>query len=443
MKSFVGTVSTQIKNTPTSNLLSIATGLVMLVTVYFLPTKMDQKNMVASLSNLNSFPVELPNVKYDLLLDTLQTNSAIIKKDEFFVDILKHYDLNVDEINKIVTSISKSFDVKNLRAGRTYHMYCKKNTEKPYYFVYEPDAYSYIKLDMRAIEPKVEIIKRNVLSVEKSASGYVSATLSDAMAESGLSYDLIDQMADALAWTVDFYHVQKGDTYKAIYDENVVDGKRVGSGQLYGACFNQNGQVYYAIYYKKGNKEGFYDLKGRPMKRYFLKAPVKFSRISSGFSKWRFHPVLKYGKPHFGTDYAASAGTPIMSVGNGVVIEAARNPWNGNYVKIRHDQTYSTQYLHMSRFAKGVRKGSRVAQGQTIGYVGSTGLATGPHVCYRFWKHGVQVNPLKERFPESPPMEKSDMPNFNKIRDKMVKKLDAIATKRPYQLQSNETDSLP
>jgi len=162
------------------------------------------------------------------------------------------------------------------------------------------------------------------------------------------------------------------------------------------------------------------------MKKNFLKSPVKYSRISSGFNMNRFHPVLKRRKAHLGTDYAAPYGTPILAVANGVVTKASRTRGNGNYVKIKHDKTYQTQYLHMQKFAKGVDVGVHVKQGQVIGYVGSTGLATGPHVCFRFWKNGRQVNHLKEDLPPPDPMPEKDIPAFEIVRDKVAKQLDEI-----------------
>ncbi|HMW75936.1 MAG TPA: peptidoglycan DD-metalloendopeptidase family protein, partial [Saprospiraceae bacterium] len=399
--------------------ITLVSGLLMYLVNYAVKDSSTDFSLKASLSELSAFPLEMPNVKYELLLDTMEVRTTLIKPNQFLVDILKNYELSDNEINNMVAKAAKVFDLTKLRAGKEYSVMCKKMTEKPYYLIYEPDAYGYVKLDFRDTM-QASYIQKNIQTNIKIAKGIVNSTLSESMAEGGLSYDLIDKMEDALAYTVDFYHVQKDDKFKVLYEDHSIDGKSVGVGKMYGAYFEQNGKDYYAIYYKKGDREGYYDLEGRPMKRYFLKAPVKFSRISSGFSLRRFHPVLKYNKPHFGTDYAAPAGTPIMSVGNGVVIEASRNGYNGNYVKIKHDATYTTQYLHMSRIGKGIRKGVRVSQGQTIGYVGSTGLATGPHVCFRFWKNGVQCNHLKEKVSSNPVMNKADLPEFFKVRDEVV-----------------------
>jgi len=432
----------KIKQIPAPISITLVSGILMYAVNFSIKDSATDFNLKASLSELNAFPLDMPNVKYDLLLDTMEVRSAIIKPDQFMVDILKSYELTEDQINNIILKAGKVFDLTKLRAGKSYSVMCKKLTETPYYFIYEPDQYGYLKLDFRDTL-SASYVKKNIQTNLKISKGIVSTTLSESMTENGLSYDLIDKMEDALAYTVDFYHVQKNDNFKVLYEDHAIDGKSVGVGKMYGAYFEQNGKDYYAIYYKKGDKEGYYDLEGRPMKRFFLKAPVKFSRISSGFSLKRFHPVLKYNRPHFGTDYAAAAGTPIMTVGNGVIIEASRNPFNGNYVKVKHDATYTTQYLHMSRIAKGIRKGVRVTQGQTIGYVGSTGLATGPHVCFRFWKNGVQCNHLREKTGENPVMNKSDLPEFFKIRDEVVRKLNVVKKTSPQNIMDEGTESHP
>jgi murein DD-endopeptidase MepM/ murein hydrolase activator NlpD len=213
-------------------------------------------------------------------------------------------------------------------------------------------------------------------------------------------------MADIFSCAIDFYRLQKGDYFKIIYDEDFVEGESVGVGEIQACIFNSGGKDNYAFYYEKDKAhEGeYYDERGESMKRQFLKAPLKFFRISSKFAGRRFHPVTKVWKAHLGTDYAAAYGTPIMATADGIVEDAQFKVYNGNYVKIRHNGQYKTQYLHMSKIAKGVKRGSRVSQGQVIGYVGSTGLATGPHVCYRFWKDGQQVDPFKQKGAISEPL---------------------------------------
>jgi len=246
------------------------------------------------------------------------------------------------------------------------------------------------------------------------------------MIEGEMPIPLIIGLESALECAVDFHHLQKGDHFKVIYEEDQLGGERIGLGKIQAISFQQGDSTYHAIYYEKDSIKGYYDLAGRPMKSMFLKAPVRFSRISSYFSSSRLHPILKIRRPHLGTDFAAPHGTEILAVADGTVTEAARRGGNGNFVRIRHTGTYETQYLHMQRFAKTIKAGRRVRQGQVIGYVGSTGLATGPHVCFRFWKNGKQVNPIREKLPESKPMPKSMLADYFVYRDKYVSALAEI-----------------
>ena len=234
------------------------------------------------------------------------------------------------------------------------------------------------------------------------------------MMDQGHPTALISRMEDALAWSVSFHHVQKGDAYKLIYERDYIDGEPVGVGKLLGASFYTGGKEINSIFFEADNYSGYFDEEGRPMKRAFLKAPVKYSRISSRYSNRRFHPVLKRYKGHYGTDYAAAHGTPIMAVADGTVTSASYTKGNGNFVKIRHDQTYETQYLHMSRFASGIKPGVHVSQGEIIGYVGQTGLATGPHLEFRLLKRGRPVDPLKEDIPAGEPLEKDYLETFKR-----------------------------
>lgn len=265
----------------------------------------------------------------------------------------------------------------------------------------------------KAVETKIE-----------SAEGIIEGSLWGSMEDQNLPTDLIASMENALGWSVDFYHIQKGDAYKLVFEREYVEGVPVGVGKLLGAEYTSGNNTYYSIRFNSGAYDGYYDLEGRPMKKAFLKAPVEYARISSGFSNNRFHPILKRNKGHYGTDYAAPTGTPIRAVADGVVTKACYAGGNGNFVKLRHDKVYETQYLHMSRFAKGIRPGVHVSQGQTIGYVGSTGLATGPHVCFRFWKNGKQVNHLKEKMPTPKPMEPIMLQEYFKVRDAIKSQLD-------------------
>jgi murein DD-endopeptidase MepM/ murein hydrolase activator NlpD len=244
------------------------------------------------------------------------------------------------------------------------------------------------------------------------------------MVEQGIGPDLIDQFADLYGWTVDFQRLQKGDKYKVVFNEKWVDGQVIGVEEIQTAFFEHLGEPYHAIPFEQNGQVSFFDQEGNSLKKAFLRDPLKFTRISSRYNLNRFHPVQKRYKAHLGTDYAAPRGTEIRSVGDGTVVAAGYSRGNGNYVKIKHNGTYSTQYLHMSKIGAGVKTGSRIKQGQVIGFVGSTGLATGPHLCFRFWKHGKQVDWLKEKIPPSEPIAPENLMAFDRVR---MEKLEQLA----------------
>ena len=247
-------------------------------------------------------------------------------------------------------------------------------------------------------------------TVIERAKGIIKEALYLDLERSGAPTSLALSMASVYAWTVDFSRLQKGDAFDIIYERTYVAGKPTGMPRVVACHFEHRGQSLPAYRFDQGEGMDYFDSEGQSLRKAFLKAPVEFSRISSRYNLKRFHPVLNKMKAHYGTDYAAPSGTPIIAVGDGVVTKSAYTSGNGKYVKIRHNETYETQYLHMSRRA--VHVGERVRQGQTIGYVGSTGLATGPHVCFRFWKNGKQVDHLREAFPPSTPIKDDHIADF-------------------------------
>lgn len=373
-----------------------------------------------SFTELHSLPVTVPTERYGFALDTFHVFENNIQSGTFLGDILLRFNLDYASIEKLVRTAKGTFDVRRFQPGKPYTVLAKDTSQRADYFIYEPNAYEYVVFHLQ--EPlKVEKIKREVESEVRTATGTISSSLWNAMTDQGLSPMLADKMEDALQWSLDFHKdLQKGDQFQLIYEQNFIEGQPVGIGRLLAAKYTSGATTHHAIFYETETESGYYDLKGRPMKSWFLKAPVRASRISSYYNLNRLHPILKYRRPHFGTDYAAPYGTEIMAVGNGTVTHAGYTKGNGNYVKIRHDDTYQTQYLHMQRFAKGIKPGTRVKQGQVIGYVGSTGLATGPHVCFRFWKNGKQVNHLKLSFPPAHPLPDDIMPAFNELKDQYM-----------------------
>ena len=263
-------------------------------------------------------------------------------------------------------------------------------------------------------------IRDRIKILTKEASGIINSSLYLSLEKQGYNPELAITLSEVYAWSIDFYHIQKGDRFKVIYDEVVVDEESIGIKRIKAAYFEHFKKPYYAIQFSQNGQYEYYDKDNRSLRRQFLKAPVKFSRISSRFTMKRFHPVQKRNKPHLGTDYAAPKGTPIYSTANGTITHAKYYRYNGNYVKVRHNSVYTTQYLHMSKIKKGIRPGSKIKQGEIIGFVGSTGLATGPHVCYRFWKNGRQVDPYIQKLPPGDPIKKQNKEHYMQVKDSLM-----------------------
>lgn len=409
-----------------------ATGIIAFVGtgVYIVANRASNQNLAASLPTpieLGNLPIVQPTLKYGFALDTFSVKEDKIKSGQVFADILLAHKIDYPTIEKLVQNTKDVFNVNKLMAGSKYTMLHSDSTKAADYFIYEPNVYEYVVFDLKdSLQAKV--VKRPITVEVRASGGIIKSSLWDAMVGNGMSFELAAKMEDALQWSIDFHHVQDNDQFKLIYNQDYVEGNPVAIGDLHAAYFKSGANEYYAIYYQNKDKdiEGYYDLKGQPMKKGFLKAPLKYSRISSHYNLKRFHPVLKRTKAHLGTDYAAPYGTEIYAVGDGVVEIAGRTSGNGNYVKIKHDDTYQTQYLHMQNFAKGIRAGVHVKQGQVIGYVGSTGLATGPHVCFRFWMNGKQVNHLSLKFPPAKPLPAEEMVRFEKLRDGYLAQFEKI-----------------
>ncbi|MGB0881954.1 MAG: peptidoglycan DD-metalloendopeptidase family protein [Vicingaceae bacterium] len=375
-----------------------------------------------------TIPVYQPNMEYGLNLDSFIVHKNAIKPNEFLANILLKHHVPYPEIDNLAKGSKKVFDVRRMASGKNYTVLCKKDSiEKAQYFIYEANAIDYIVYD---ISDSLVIYKgkRKVTTKINTASGKIKSSLYQTLDDAGVSTVLAIEMADVYAWTIDFYRIQKGDWFKVVYEEKFVDGKSIGVGRVLAANFNHYDKDFFACYFVQDSIGDYFDAEANSLRRAFLKSPLKFGRLTSGFTMRRFHPVQKRNKPHLGTDYAAPTGTPIMATGDGVVIASAYSKYNGNYVKIKHNSTYTTQYLHMSkRLAK---VGQHVSQSDIIGYVGSTGLATGPHVCYRFWKNGSQTNHLKEDFPPSEPVKAKHMERFKKEFNAYQKQIEATPLKK-------------
>ena len=362
-----------------------------------------------------------PSYEYNILVDSFNVIKGSVKRGQTMGEILYLNHIDHFEINKIVEKSKGIFDVRRVNTGKKYTVICASDsTKKAQYFIYEIDATNYVVFDLRG-EIDVYKGKKPVTVKLKTASGIIKSSLWLTMEEQNLSPKLTAELSTIYAWTIDFFKIQKNDGFRVYYEDKYIDGQYIGIGRLLAAEFTHKGQDFYSFYYRENENFGdYYDEQGKTLRKAFLMAPVDYKRISSRYSKRRKHPVTGRWKGHFGTDYAAEKGTPIWSTANGTIIAATYTKNNGNYVKVRHNGTYTTQYLHMSKIKPGIRKGVFVKQGDIIGYVGSTGLATGPHVCYRFWKNDKQVDPFKQKLPPGDPINKENREAYLLVKDSLM-----------------------
>ncbi len=370
------------------------------------------------------------NKAYGFNLDNFHVIKDTVRSGDTFGDILDAYHVPQKKIYNIVESIKDSFDVRRINVGRPYVILAANDSiNTPQVFIYEKNKIDYVVVNL---QDSIWVKNKNkpITIREKTAKGVINSSLSQTMDEQGLPLNLTDRLASIYAWTIDFFRLQKGDKFKVIYTQKFInDTIPAGIDEVKAAYFEHRGKPIYGFRYIEDSTKyivDFYDEKGNNLRRAFLKAPVKFSRISSRYNLKR--RIRYYGfklRPHKGTDFAAPVGTPIMATADGVVIKSERRGGNGNYVKIRHNATYATQYLHMKK--RNVKVGDFVRQGDIIGWVGMTGNTGGPHVCYRFWKNGKQVDPLKQDLPASKPLPDSLKDNFTKYITPLKQQLDNIS----------------
>ena len=373
----------------------------------------------------------IPKHEFGFNLNDFSVLSDTIKSGDSFGKLLFENHIGFGKIEEIVQATKDTFNVTKLNVGKRYTILRSKDSiEKAQYFIYQPGKIDYVVFDFANDSiTKAYTAKKPTTLVEKTASGVITSSLSEALDTAGLNVYIAHELADIYAWSIDFFRLQKGDSYKIIYTERYIeDSIYAGVEDIKSAVFVHNNTPFYAFDYKSDVVEGitdYYDEKGKTLRSQFLKAPVKFSRISSRYNLKR--RIKYYGnkvRPHKGTDFAAPIGTPILATASGTVIESTRRGGNGKYVKIRHNSTYSTQYLHMRK--QNVRKGQVVKQGDIIGWIGMTGNTGGPHVCYRFWKNGRQVDPLREKLPSAKPIHESLKEEYFAYIQPLKEQLDAI-----------------
>ncbi len=351
-----------------------------------------------------------------------------IRRGDTFGSIIENQNLGDKQVYEIISKIKDSFDVRTIRIGKTYtFLRSKDRYKKLQYVIYQPDRANYYIIDFKD-SVTVSKVRRPVRIKKRTIAGELKGSFSEELQRQKVDPALANKLIKVYAWSIDFFKLKKGDQFGVIFTERYVDDTIYdGVDSLSAAFFEYKGKMVYAFPFaqNEGGKIDYYDENGKALKNFFLKSPLKYANITSRFSRSRFHPVQMMWKAHKGTDYAAPTGTPIMTTASGIVEQTGYTAGNGNFVKVKHDRTYSTQYLHMSRIL--VRRGQRVTQGSVIGRVGSTGLATGPHVCYRFWKNGVQVDALRLKLPNSQPMESKNLPRFKQQIEPLKWELDSVA----------------
>lgn len=361
-------------------------------------------------------PVKKPIIKhFGFNLEEFTVKQDTVKRGDSFGELMLLHKVEYPKIAKITEEFRDTFDVRRIRVGKPYLILKSKDTtETAQVFIYENDPINYTVVDLRdSVVAYKE--KKEVKYKEREASGVIETSLSEAILDQGIDYTVTNNLSEIYAWTIDFFRLQKGDKFKVIYKEKYInDSIYAGAGPIEAAYFEHEGRPIYAFAYENDSLKSivdYFDEEANNLRRTFLRAPVQFSRISSRYNLKR--RIRYYGnkiRPHRGTDYAAPLGTPIMATADGTVTESTRRGGNGKYVKIRHNGTYSTQYLHMKK--QNVKRGDYVRQGDIIGWIGMTGNTSGPHVCYRFWRNGRQVDPLREELPKAEPLAESLQPAY-------------------------------
>ncbi len=373
-------------------------------------------------NNAKKDTIETAPVKklYGIPVASYEVHSGKVRRNENLADLLLPFGLSIQEIYKISLLSDTLIDELKIKPGNSFSFFKITDTTSvatTSYFVYEKDPLNYVRI---GIEPDSIWAKNGKKPIEtrlQFATGTIETSLWESMRDNEENPMLAVELSEIFAWSIDFFGVQKGDQYKVIYEESYVDNQSIGIQKIRGAWFYHNGTDFWGIPFEQNGERSFFDEKGNSLKKAFLKAPLRFSRISSGFSHSRLHPVLKIRRPHHGVDYAAPTGTPVHTVGDGVVSRKGyQKSGGGNYVTIKHNSVYSTTYMHLSRFGKGIKQGVYVKQGEIIGYVGSTGLATGPHLDFRFYKNGSAVNPLRVEAPPVEPVEEKNRTAYLVVR---------------------------
>ena len=375
-------------------------------------------------SSADSLSTPKEQFLYGINVTGLNIVEGTVAKNQTLATLLTPFNVPYQIIDELAKKSAEVFDVRRIAADKKFTVITPPNSSKAHFLIYEPNPAEYVVFNLDSAT--IHKAEKPAVTRKREVGGIITSSLYNAMVDKGISPELIDEFADLYGWSVDFQSLQKGDVFKVVFEEKVIEDQVVSISGVHFAYFNHKGVEMHAIPFEQNGQLTFFNQAGESFKKAFLRDPLKYSRISSRYNLNRFHPVQKRYKAHLGTDYAAPTGTEIRSVGDGTVQDASYSAANGNYVKIKHNETYTTQYLHLSKISRDLRRGDRVKQGQVIGYVGSTGLATGPHLCFRFWKNGKQEDWLKETIPPTEPVSQANLTAFTQKKAEVMKLLAAI-----------------
>ncbi|MEA3446918.1 MAG: peptidoglycan DD-metalloendopeptidase family protein [Bacteroidota bacterium] len=392
--------------------------------------------LIINQSNLQEPPPEAeetqepyvePVTKYGIPVDSFTIVYDTVSRGNTLSDLLTPYHVNLATIDKIGKMSTDSFRIDRIKAGQPYAVFCKEDSASELiasYLVYENNGIDYTVYDF-SDSVFVAKDKKPVEYVEREVCGDINSSLWIALKNQDVNPLLALEMADIYSWSIDFFGLKKGDTFKMIYEVARVDSCDLYIEGIKAGFMKHAGEDFWAIPFERNDQLDFYELDGASLRKTFLKAPLRYNRISSRFTNSRMHPVLKYRRPHRAVDYAAPTGTPIRTIGDGIITLRKYGSGAGYYIKVKHNSVYTTVYMHMSRYGK-YQTGQRVKQGDIIGYVGSTGLSTGPHLHFEVHKHGQQINPLTLESPPADPVPDSLMDEFNEVKVKWIERIDAI-----------------
>ena len=381
--------------------------------------------------NIASEEVVEPTYLYGIDIEGYEIVNDTVRMGETVGGILGRRGISAATVDRLDKESKDIFPLRKIRADNAYTTFTRSYTDSLGehsaldYIVYHKNAIDYVVFGFVGDSISITLGSRPVEYIRQRCEASITSSLWGTIMEQNLPYALAAEFEDIYQWTVDFFGIQAGDSFKVVYDEKMVDGESVGIGRIWGAEFCHGGKQYYAIPFSQDGKLRYWEANGESLRKQFLKAPLKYTRISSKFSKARLHPVYKVYRPHHGVDYAAPAGTPVHAVADGTVtFRGWDRGGGGNTIKIKHAGNLETGYLHLKNFAKGISVGTRVSQGQLIGYVGSTGASTGPHLDFRIKKNGTPIDPLKMPQEPAEPISTANKAAFEAVRDRVIAELD-------------------